>query len=145
MLADRYRLWPLYIGYAYSITDRTPCVSWSRGTLEPDISCRHCLHYRPSMRSRVHVTVAVGCPSVCPSACLSHYLTAAATTCGGFAAGRHACKRYRSTAPTAATAPQHGALASTVVCGRLQNVHHKYLTSPSPKKTYSIHKQPHYH
>ena len=53
-------------------------------------------------------------PYVCPSVSLSHQSNAAAT-CGGFAAERRTCKRYRSTVPGArqqqrrSPGPQHGA------------------------------------
>jgi len=49
------------------------------------------------LRRRVHVMVR------CPSVCVSH-LSTAATECGGFAAGRSAGRKYRS---TAAAAQQH--------------------------------------
>ena len=69
------------------------------------------------MRSRVHVTVQ--CLSVRQSVSLSHLSTATAA-CGGFAAGRLAGCRHRS---TAAGARQHGASCFTAFSRKCEQCH----------------------
>ena len=60
-----------------------------------------------------YIYVTVACPSVCLSVCLSDLSTAEAA-CGGFAAGRSACRRYRSTAAGSTAARRSAANAGSV-------------------------------